>query len=359
MLSQYSCPSLAQSENMKSISLGVLAGGVLLSIILKKHREISFRNRVALVTGGSRGLGLILAEKLAAQGAQVAICARDAQELLKVEQLFIAKGLRVSTFKCDVTREDEVKQLMSDCIQKLGRLDILVNNAGIIQVGPAEAMDLGDYHEAMNVNFWGTVHCSLSALPFLLQPNSGRRSGRIVNITSIGGTVAVPHLLPYSASKFACVGFSEAFGIEVAKLGVRVTTVVPGLMRTGSFLNALFKGNRENEFKWFALASSMPGLSIDAEKAASQILEACQRGDSFLTISYPAKIARLANACFPQIARSLASTINRLLPSPRAGYGESSVQVSKPGYLYRTKLSSPPVTWLGDLAAVKFNEKVA
>src|SRR5437763_6845434 len=112
-----------------------------------------------------------------------------------------------------------------------GRLDVVVNNAGIIEVGPQGTMSLADCQTVMGVNFWGAVHVTLAALPHLRRSSSGQ----ILNITSIGGVVPIPHLLPYTCAKFAMVGLSEGLATELGGTGVRVTTIVPGLMRTGSY----------------------------------------------------------------------------------------------------------------------------
>src|SRR6201982_336127 len=101
--------------------------------------------------------------------------------------------------------------------------------------------------------------------------------GRIVNISSMGGKVAMPHFAPYSASKFALTGFSDAIRSELARENIHVTTVAPGLMRTGSHVNAQFKGEHDAEFGWFAAASGMPLISMNAERAARKILAACRR----------------------------------------------------------------------------------
>src|SRR5262249_29078614 len=143
-----------------------------------------------------------------------------------------------------------------------------VNNAGIIQVGPMETMTLADYQEAMRVHYWGPLYTALAVLPQMKQ----RRAGRIVNITSIGGKVAVPHLLPYVGSKFALVGLSEGLRAELMKDGILVTTVVPGLMRTGSPRNAFFKGQNEAEYAWFKIGDSIPVLTTSAERAARRIV---------------------------------------------------------------------------------------
>ena len=118
-----------------------------------------------------------------------------------------------------------------------------------------------------------------------------RGFGRIVNITSIGGRVAVPHLAPYSASKFALTGLSDAVRAELAPYGIRVTTVSPGLMRTGSPVNAQVKGQHEAEYAWFAIADSLPGFSIVGRARRRQILSACRYGDPELTITLPARSA--------------------------------------------------------------------
>src|SRR3989440_98200 len=137
-------------------------------------------------------------------------------------------------------------------------------------VAPLAAMTLDDFPAAHAVMFWGTLSPTLAALPHLLK----RGHGRIINITSIGGKISAPHLLPYNCAKFAAVGLSEGLRAELTGTGVTVTTVVPGLMRTGSHLRAYFKGERRKEFAWFAVAASLPGLSMDAERAAARIVAA-------------------------------------------------------------------------------------
>ena len=132
----------------------------------------------------------------------------------------------------------------------------------------------------MDVMFWGTVYPTLAVLPQMIR----RRQGRIANITSTGGKVSVPHLLPYCCAKFAAVGFSEGLRAELRRHGIKVTTVVPGLMRTGSHLNAQFKGKHDQEFAWFALALGVPVLSMSVDRAAAKIISACKRAQPSLTL---------------------------------------------------------------------------
>jgi NAD(P)-dependent dehydrogenase (short-subunit alcohol dehydrogenase family) len=174
---------------------------------------------------------------------------------------------------------------------------VLINNAGIITVGPMDHMEPKDFEEQLAVHFWGPLHTMLAAIPFMRQ----QHGGRIVNVSSIGGKIGVPHLAPYCASKFALAGLSESLRAELVKDNIRLTAAYPGLMRTGSPFNARFKGRHREEFTWFALADSMPGTTMDAEKAASLLIDACRFGDAEVVIGWPAKVAVIANALVPEI----------------------------------------------------------
>jgi short-subunit dehydrogenase len=232
--------------------------------------------------------------------------------------------------------------------ESLGPIDVLINNAGIIQVGPAELMTIEDYEEAMRVHFWGPLYTTLATLPNMRQ----RRWGRIVNVSSIGGKVSVPHLIPYNVSKFALVGFSEGLRTELAKDNILVTTVCPGLMRTGSPHHALFKGQHRAEFTWFSLGDALPGLSMSAERAARQILQACQRGEAEVVLSLPAKLATTFHALFPGLTADLLGLANTfLLPGP-GGIGTTRVQGSDS----HSPLSPSWLTTLSDRAAQRNNE---
>src|SRR5204863_2185868 len=161
-----------------------------------------------------------------------------------------------------------------------GAIDVLVDNAGIIQVGPLETMTQEDFRRAMNTHFWGPLNTTLAVLPEMRR----RKTGRIVNISSIGGKISIPHLVPYSASKFALVGLSEGLRAELAKDGISVTTVCPGLMTTGSPRNAFFKGQNQAEYAWFSISDALPGVAMNAEAAARAIIRACKRGDAEIVL---------------------------------------------------------------------------
>src|SRR5215218_7370804 len=222
--------------------------------VYRKFGGYDFEGKTVLITGGSRGLGLVLARGFAAEGANVAICARDPQELERARADLASRGARALAFPCDVTDRAQVKELVEVVTRHFGRIDVLVNNAGVIEVGPLEVMTLEDYEEAMKTHFWGPLYATLAVLPEM----RGRRDGRIVNIASIGGKISVPHLLPYSASKFALVGLSEGLHHELAAEGINVTTVCPGLMRTGSPRQADVKGQVRKELAWFSISDALP-----------------------------------------------------------------------------------------------------
>jgi short-subunit dehydrogenase len=275
----------------------------------------TLQGQVVLITGGSRGLGHMLARVAAAEGAKVAICARDAIELERARLNLCERGADVLARVCDVSDAAQVERLIADVVAWHGGIDVLINNAGVIQVGPLDEMQLHDFHEAMNVDFWGVVHTTLAVLPYM----RARQRGRIVNITSIGGAIAVPHLLPYDCAKFAALGFSEGLRAELARDGVKVTTVVPGLMRTGSVVSARFRGRAEQEFDWFSAMARSRLTSMDVRRAARRIVAAVRRGDAELVLGWQARVMRVAKDLMPNLFASALTLFDRWLPRRGAG----------------------------------------
>lgn len=332
----------------RNLTVGAgIAAGIAATMLLRRRAPMSFRNRSALVTGGSRGLGLLIARELVARGAKVAITARDAEELARAEKQLRTHGDYILTIEADMTMREEVESAVRKVENELGEVDILVNNAGIISVGPIETMTIDDYRNSINTHFWGPYFTTMSVLPSMQR----RQSGRIVNISSIGGKISVPHLVPYSVGKFALTGFSEGLRSELLKDKVYVTTVCPGLMRTGSPRNALFKGNNEAEYAWFSISDALPGISISADRAARQIVEACARGDAELMLSVPAKVATMVHGAFPEVTVDVLGVVNRLLPPP-GGIG-TDVRTGKQS---ASKASPSWVTALNERAAQQNNQ---
>ena len=221
-----------------------------------------------------------------------------------------------------MTDQQRVKEFLAVARQRNGPVDVLVNNAGVIAVGPLDEQRLEDFEQSLRTHLWAALYTALDVIPEM----SARRTGRIVNIASFGGKVAVPHLLAYSVGKFALVGLSDGLRVELARRGVTVTTVCPGLMRTGSHRQAAFKGRHEEEYRWFALGNALPGLSMSAESAARQILRGVALGDAEIVLGLPAQLAVLARAVAPGLVSALAAAADRfILPEP-GGVGPRAVK---------------------------------
>ncbi len=326
------------------LAASAVTGAVAVTALLRR-RAINLNGKVVLITGGSRGLGLALARAFAAEGARLAICARSEEELRHAQEDLEKTGADVFTETCDVADRAAVERLIRSVLSHYGRIDVLVNNAGVIQVGPIQTMTVEDFEQAMDIMFWGMVYATLSVLPHMQQ----RRSGRIVNITSVGAKVSVPHLVPYSCAKFAAAAFSEGIRAELDRTGIKVVTIAPGLMRTGSYTNALFKGDQPNEAVWFSLGSTIPGISMSAERAARQIVSATRTGQAERILSVPANILARFHGAFPGISTEVLSLVNRLLPR---GDSRRVVRAVDTGALERPWLSA--VTILGRRAARHF-----
>jgi len=324
-----------------------IALGMAASMLFRPRKPISLQGKTVFVSGGSRGLGLLLAREYASRGAKVAISARDSSELQRAETHLRTITDQVLTLEADMTMREEVVLSVQTIEQHFGPLDILVNNAGTIAVGPLETMTIDDYRDSINTHFWGPYFATMAVLPSFQR----RRQGRIVNISSIGGKISVPHLLPYSVGKFALTGFSEGLRSELLKDNIYVTTVCPGLMRTGSPRNALFKGNNEAEYAWFSISDALPVVSTSARRAARRIVNACIRGEAEVVLSLPAVVATKLHGLFPSMTTDLLGVMNVLLPPP-GGIGRES----RTGKESSSSLSPSWITTLNEQAAHENNQ---
>jgi short-subunit dehydrogenase len=303
---------------------------------------------VAVVTGASRGLGFLLARTLGRRGYDLVVCARSADGLAAARPDLVETGAEVLAIPADVANREQAESLIASAVARFGRIDMLVNNAGVIQVGPAVTMSREQFADALDVTLWGTVHTTLAAIPTM----RAQGHGRIVTISSVGGKLPAPHLLPYTTAKYAVTGFSEGLRVELAKYGISVTTVVPGLMRTGSPRNALFTGDRVAEYRWFAVADSLPLLSMDAEVAAERIVTAAARGRAEVVLTPAAKLGVLAHGVAPGLVANAIGLVDRLLP--RAEHGGPPV----PGHTVTHRMSKAvqAVTGLTRIAAARFHQ---
>jgi NAD(P)-dependent dehydrogenase (short-subunit alcohol dehydrogenase family) len=298
------------------LGLSLLAGAAaLLRSQQRQQRRTGLKGKTVFITGGSRGLGLALAEEYLREGARVAIAARDREELGRAKSQLETNSKAgqtsgVMTVVCDITRIEDVQAAIEDVTLRLGAIDVLVNNAGLIEVAPFENQPLENFQNALDTNFYGALHTIQAVLPQMAE----RHDGSIVNICSIGGLVAIPHLLPYTASKFAIVGLSKGLNAELRPMGIRVTTVCPWLMKTGSYEHAVFGGKRDLEYDWFSLGATLPFISVPARVAARQIVDATITGQNELLISKWAVTVAAVAQLMPDLTATLLAVTNRLLP---------------------------------------------
>lgn len=310
---------------------------------------------VALVAGASRGLGLLTARQLLRRGYRVAICARTPADLTRAEETLSRDG-EVHAFPCDVRDPEQIDRLLAQVRDSLGPIDVLVTVAGVIQVGPAASMTDEHYRDAIDIMLWAPIRLARAVLPDMLR----RGHGRIGTVTSIGGRISPPHLLPYAAAKSGAVGFSEGLSAELAGTGVTSTTVVPGLMRIGSHERAHFTGDHGAEFAWFGPAASLPLLTISGERAARKIVDGVLAGRPVVTLSLLAKVATRVHGVAPATTVRLLGIQNRLLPKAPT-VGEPSTTMT--GRQARRTLSRPAratvdvLTTLGRRAARRTNER--
>ncbi|MGO1384601.1 MAG: SDR family NAD(P)-dependent oxidoreductase [Arachnia sp.] len=305
---------------------------------------------VAVVMGASRGLGFIMATELAKRGHDVAICARSAETLEEAATKLRAHGGSVLPITCDVTDGDDVEKFVARVTRELGPIDVAIHVAGVIQVGPMEAVTREHFSASINIMLWGPINLALAVLPSMRK----RRSGRIGVVTSIGGKLSPPRLLPYSTAKFGAVGFTEGLSAELAGTGITATTLVPGLMRTGSHGQAQFFGDASKQYAWFGPAASLPLLSMDAEKAAEKMVDAVLKGKRVALVSPLSHLASRAHGLAPNLTVRLNQGLSLLLPkgtSSETISGDEARKGLKPDGIV-SKLTS-----LGDKAASRYNER--
>lgn len=332
-------------NRIRWIALGGLAAGVGTFLLSRLTPRRSVKGKNVLITGGSRGLGLELARVCLHKGARVCLLGRDEETLDKaVDVLGAPNGL--TTFACDVADAEGVRAAVAHVTDTFGEVDVLIHNAGRITVGPQGAMGLDDYRACLDTHLYGAIHAVEAVLPSM----RARKDGSIVLISSIGGKLAVPHLLPYSASKFALAGYGEGLHAELAKHGICVTTVYPGLMRTGSPRNADFKGDHEREYGWFSIADSLPFMTSSAAVVARKIICACEAGRAELNLMPFGKALLTLRALFPELTAGAFSLVNRALPS-----GENPTK--KKGRESESKWSRSVLTALSRGAELRNNQR--
>jgi short-subunit dehydrogenase len=251
----------------------------------------SFRQKAVIVTGASSGIGRALAHALAKEGAHLALAARDAKRLKEVALHCTECGGKALVCPTDVADEGQCRDLVARCSETYGRIDMIVNNAGIDQVALlADLPDLDLFRRVVDVNFYGTVFCTYFGLPHLRETR-----GRIVNISSLGGILAVPYNTSYVASKFAVNGFSDSLRMEVAPSGVSVTVICPYWVVTEFHERYL---DRNGMPKGPSGRKAYTRGTMSAERCAAITVEAARSRKREVVLG-PGRLGRLMKAIAP------------------------------------------------------------
>lgn len=317
---------------------------------LSRRPTLSYRDRTIIISGGSRGLGLALARQFLLEGARVAILARDRREL---EDAAIDLGnlsADVLAIPCDVTNQEQLSKAFSDVREHFGRFDVVVHNAGSIAVGANELLNDEDFEAQLKLHLHAARHSAELAIPEFRRLGGGQ----IINISSIGGQLALPHMAAYSASKFALGGWSETLAAELRAEGILVSTVYPGLMRTGSPIQGVFKGDAENEFTWFAAADNAPLLSIPADTAARQIVAHAKAGRSEIVVPARMRIAIAVRHLLPGLWSAFAAITASVLPKGASTERKTGAQVDGN---FESSQWMLPLRWRARAAERAFNQR--
>ena len=310
---------------------------------------------VALVAGASRGLGLALTRELVGRGWRVHACSRDLGSLERAAASVSGPG-SVVAHRCDVRDAEAVEDLVARVWGEEGRLDLALHVAGVIEVGPVEGVTLGHVREAVDTMLWGPTHLCLSVVPRM----RARGRGRIGVVSSIGGLVAVPRLLPYSVAKFGAVGLAEGLAAELSGTGVTVSSVTPWLMRTGGHEHARFSGDAAADHAWFAPGASLPLVSVPVGRAARRIVDGVLAGRPCVGASPLVAVARRVHGVAPATTVRGIGLASRLLggESPRRDWLRADaphVEGRDAARLHRTPVVDA-LTVLGRRAARDHNE---
>lgn len=242
-----------------------------------------------MITGAASGIGRATAEALQAEGARLVLC--DVRKEA-VDQL--AEDLRVRgdvlSYAVDVGLLPQMERLRDWLAQQVGVVDVLINCAGILKTGGYEETSFDDWHQVMDVNFWGALHSIKLLVPQMVE----RGSGGVVNVASASGVVGFSKLTAYSTSKFALVGFSEALRAELTGTGVTVSTICPGLVRTPIARNSSLPPEECREIE-----DLLERKGVAPEKVAQAVLAAIVKGTPLVHVGTDAKLLSIASRLFP------------------------------------------------------------
>jgi NAD(P)-dependent dehydrogenase (short-subunit alcohol dehydrogenase family) len=303
--------------------LALAIAGASWAALSRSRRRLELNGRVAIVTGGARGLGLAITRALVRQGCRVAICGRDGETVLRCVEQLRTEGATIMGQACDLGDPDQATAFVQTVVEAYGAVDILVNNAAQCYVGPASELDSLDMQLALRNIFWAQFYPTKALLPQM----RARRFGRIVNITSIGGKLPIPHQAAYVAAKHAATGWSETLALELEHEGITVSTLTPPPLRNGAPLHAHYNGRREAEFMWFASALTSPLSAIPAERVARVVVDAIIYGAQERAVSALSWLAARAHGVAPGLVASGLRWFARRMPATAEPGTSSSMRL--------------------------------
>jgi len=250
-----------------------------------------FQDKVSIITGATSGIGRALGEELARRGAQVILTGRRVELAKEIAQTLQSEGHKAEAAALDVTQANAVHELVQKIYGQYGRLDYMFNNAGIGVADEARDLNLDHWRGVLNVNLLGTVNGVTASYPIMVKQGFGH----IINTASIQGLLPLPYSASYVTSKYGVVGLSEALRIEGADLGVKVSVVCPGYIKTEIFHKIkVFRMDRQKMLR------SLPRrLGISAEKCSKKILRGVERNKAIIVITGHAKLLWILHRIHP------------------------------------------------------------
>ncbi|MBE0650057.1 MAG: SDR family oxidoreductase [Bacteroidales bacterium] len=249
------------------------------------------KGKTVVITGASSGIGKALAYEFAARGSKVVMGARNVDQLKEIAEDIRQQGGEVAFAQTNVTVEDECKNLIDLAVKNFGQVDVLINNAGISMRALFNDADVSVIKRLMDVNFWGTVYCTKSALPHLL-----KNKGSVVAVSSIAGIKGLPGRTGYSASKFAIHGFMESLRIENLKTGLHVLMAYPGFTSSNIRNAALVADGKEQ-----GNSPLDEGKIMSAEEVAKHIYKAVKNKKTSLVLTTQGKLTVFLSKFFSSV----------------------------------------------------------
>jgi NAD(P)-dependent dehydrogenase (short-subunit alcohol dehydrogenase family) len=257
-----------------------------------------FKDKIAIITGGGSGIGAALCKELAKRGSIVFVADINENNAEQVVSSILQNGGKASAKRIDVSKENEIKNLIDEAISKYGRLDFLFNNAGAAIGGDSRDISLEQWRKVLDVNLYGELYGSIAAYDVMAKQGFGH----IINTASATGLLPQPGNAPYSTSKFAIVGLSLALRYEGADLGVRASIICPGRIKSGMFKSSIVMNVRP---EYEEVINNNFENAMDTSKAVKIILKGVSKNRAFIVLPFSIRLAWFLYRLFPKLWESV------------------------------------------------------